>query len=208
MKASIILAHPNPQSLNHAIAVAARSSLESAGWAVNYHDLYAERFDPLLPAEELCRDAKLPPEIRSHCDEIVSADGIVIVHPNWWGQPPAILRGWQDRVLRMGIAYRFGTNEKGEGVPIGLLAAKWALVFTTSNTPKDKEIAMFGDPLENLWTRCVLQFCGVRNTIRRNFEPVIVSKPEDRACWLEEVRTMVGQACTGHQLRCQTKNAG
>jgi len=194
MKASIILAHPNPKSFNHAIAAAARAAFEARGWSVNYHDLYAERFDPLLPAEELSRDARLPLEIRQHCDEIVAADAIVIVHPNWWGQPPAILRGWQDRVLRMGLAYRFGTNEKGEGVPIGLLAAKWAIVFTTSNTPKDKEMAMFGDPLQNLWTRCVLQFCGVQNTTRRNFEVIITSKPEERKRWLEEVGQVVARA--------------
>jgi NAD(P)H dehydrogenase (quinone) len=201
MKASIILAHPNRESFNHAIAAATREQLLTAGWTVNWHDLYAERFDPLLPAEELARDATLPPEIRRHCDEIVSADAIVIVHPNWWGQPPAILRGWQDRVLRMGIAYRFGTNEKGEGVPIGLLAAKWAIVFTTSNTPKDKEIAMFGDPLQNLWTRCVLQFCGVQNTTRRNFEVIITSKPEERALWLDDARQMVAAAVAGTRAK-------
>jgi putative NADPH-quinone reductase len=194
MKASIILAHPNPKSFNHAIAAVARDAFERAGWGVNYHDLYAERFDPLLPAEELVRDAKLPAEIRRHCDEIVSADAIVVVHPNWWSQPPAMLRGWQDRVLRMGIAYRFGTNEKGEGVPVGLLAARWALVFTTSNTPRDKELAMYGDPLQNLWTRCVLQFCGVQDTQRRNFEVVITSSPEQRKVWLQEAREMVVKA--------------
>jgi NAD(P)H dehydrogenase (quinone) len=197
MNASIILAHPNPKSFNHAIAAAAREVLQAAGWTINWHDLYAEHFDPLLPAEELARDVTLPPEIKQHCDEIVSADAIVIVHPNWWGQPPAILRGWQDRVLRMGIAYRFGTNAKGEGVPIGLLNAKWAIVFTTSNTPRDKEIALFGDPLQNLWTRCVLQFCGVQNTVRRNFEVIITSKPDERAIWLDKARQMVATAAAG-----------
>lgn len=191
MRASIILGHPNPGSLNHAIAGVARDTFLGKGWEVSFHDLYAEGFDPLLPAAELKRDAALPAEIRRHCDEIVSADAIVIVHPNWWGQPPAILRGWQDRVLRMGIAYRFGVNEKGEGVPVGLLQAKWALVFTTSNTPKANEIAMFGDPLENLWTRCVLQFCGVKDTTRRNFEVVITSTPQQRAGWLDEAAAMV-----------------
>jgi NAD(P)H dehydrogenase (quinone) len=189
MNASIILAHPNPGSFNHAIASKAHKTLLTAGWQVAFHDLYAERFDPLLPAEELKRDAVLPPEIRRHCDEIMSADAIVVVHPNWWGQPPAILRGWQDRVLRMGIAYRFAVNEKGEGVPVGLLQAKWARVFTTSNTPPGKEQAMFGDPLQNLWTRCVLEFCGVKDVARRNFDVIITSTPEQRAAWLDEVAT-------------------
>ena len=52
------------------------------------------------------REARLPPPIRQHCDEIAEADGIVVVHPNWWGQPPAMLKGWIDRVLRVGVAYR------------------------------------------------------------------------------------------------------
>jgi len=198
MKASIIVAHPKVGSLNHAIADTARRTLANAGWSIDYHDLYAERFDPLLPAEELARGAKLPPEIQRHCDEITAADGIVFVHPNWWGQPPAILRGWQDRVLRMGITYRFEVNQKGEGIPVGMLKARWALVFTTSNTPRDKELAMFGDPLENLWTRCVLEFCGVNNVRRRNFEVVISSTPQLRAQWLLEVADMVAQ-CAGKQ---------
>lgn len=193
MKASIILAHPNPGSFNHAIANAARERLLGQEWEVSYHDLYAEGFDPLLPEAELKRDAVLPPEIRKHCDEIVAADGIVVVHPNWWGQPPAILKGWQDRVLRMGTAYRFQVNEKGEGVPVGLLNAKWACVFTTSNTPNDKELALYGDPLQNLWTRCVLEFCGAQQVVRKNYEVIITSTPEQRQAWLSETSSLVTQ---------------
>jgi putative NADPH-quinone reductase len=191
MKCSLILGHPKLGSFNHAIAATAQETLTAAGWECACHDLYAERFDPLLPPEELERGAVLPPEIQRHCDEIAAADAIVIVHPNWWGQPPAILRGWQDRVLRMGIAYRFGTNEKGEGIVIGMLKAKWALVFTTSNTPREAELALYGDPLENLWKRCVLEFCGVKNVVRQNFESLIMSTAEQRAQWLATVQTMV-----------------
>jgi putative NADPH-quinone reductase len=191
MKCSLILGHPKLGSFNHAIAAAAQETLGAAGWECRFHDLYAERFDPLLPPEELARGAVLPPEIQRHCDEIAAADAIVIVHPNWWGQPPAILRGWQDRVLRMGIAYRFGTNEKGEGIVVGMLKAKWALVFTTSNTPRESELALYGDPLENLWKRCVLEFCGVKKVVRQNFESVIMSSAEQRAQWLGTVRKIV-----------------
>jgi len=197
MRALIILAHPRLESFNHAIAQAARQTLLAAGWEVNYHDLYQERFDPLITPAELARDAVLPPDIRKHCDELVSADALIFVHPNYWGQPPAILRGYQDRILRMGIAYRFAVNEKGEGVPVGMLKARWALVFTTSNTPRDKELQWFGDPLENLWIRCILNFCGVTNARRQNFEPVIVSTPQQRQQWLEQVNEMVKGKISG-----------
>jgi len=69
----------------------------------------------------------------------------VIVHPTWWGQPPAILKGWIDRVIRPGVAYRFREGDAGEGIPDGLPAAKAALVFTTSDTPPEREMAVIGE---------------------------------------------------------------
>jgi putative NADPH-quinone reductase len=193
MRVSIILAHPRPASFNHAIAEAAREALRQAGHTVNFHDLCAEHFDPLLPPGELVRGAVLPPIIQQHCDEIVSADGVIVVHPNWWAQAPAILKGWLDRVLRMGVAYRFGTNEKGEGVPIGLLKAQWALVFTTSNTPQAVDQRLYGDPLEGFWRTCVWGFCGVPHAKRVNYDVIITSTAEQRAAWLGNVRHEVAQ---------------
>jgi putative NADPH-quinone reductase len=187
----LILAHPSPRSFNHAIAQAARETLEERGHEVVLHDLYAEGFEPLLPAAELLKDAALAPSIEAHCREIAEVDGIVVVHPNWWGQPPAVLKGWLDRVLRQGVAYRFGTDESGQPGVIGMLKAKAAVVFTTSNTPREQELAIYGDPLENLWRTCVFGFCGVRGFQRRNYEVVVVSTPEQRAAWLQDVRRTV-----------------
>ena len=67
------------------------------GYEVTFHDLYKERFPPVLPAREIPRGASLPRIVSRHCSEISIADGIIIIHPNWWGQPPAILKGWVDR---------------------------------------------------------------------------------------------------------------
>ena len=194
MRYSVILGHPRPGSFNHAIAQVVCENLRCSGHEVAFHDLQAEGFDPVTPAAELSRDAKLPPDIARHCDEISSADRIVIVHPNWWGQPPAILKGWLDRVLRMGTAYKFVTNEKGEGAAVGLLKAKWAVVFTTSNTPQSADRELFGDPLENFWKRCVLEFCGVKQVMRVNYDVIITSTPQQREAWLEDARQRIAAA--------------
>lgn len=82
MNISIILAHPNSASFNHAIAETVVKTLRQNGHTVWFHDLYAEGFDPILPAAEIPRDVPLPPLIRQHCDEIAQADGIVMIHPN------------------------------------------------------------------------------------------------------------------------------
>lgn len=187
MHVLILLAHPQPGSFNHAIADTVRATLEAAGHTVDLRDLYAEGFDPLYTAEELKHDHVAPPQVREHLDAIKAAEAIVVVHPNWWGQPPAILKGWLDRVLTAGEAYRFGTNDKGEGVIISLLTAEAALVFTTSNTPREFELSAYGDPLENFWVRVVWGFFGIPKIKRRNFEPVVVSTPEQRKGWLDEV---------------------
>ena len=94
----------------------------------------------------------------------------------------------------MEIAYRFVANDKGEGVPVGLLKAKSAIVFNTANTPEDREREIFGDPLESLWKKCVFDLCGVRNVHRRTFSVVITSTPQQRAAWLLEA----GKTVTGH----------
>jgi NAD(P)H dehydrogenase (quinone) len=186
MNIFVLIGHQNQGSFCHAIAAAAVEELKAAGHAVVYHDLYAEKFDPILKHDEILSRGALEPVVKQHCEEIVAADGYVIVHPNWWAMPPAILKGWLDRVLRQGVAYEF----TAEGVN-GLLQGRKAVVFTTSNTPRDDELRLFGDPLENLWKACIFNFCGVTDFYRRNFESIILSTPEQRAGWLEEVRQTI-----------------
>ena len=193
MKVSVILAHPGPESFNHAIAATVVKTLAENGHTVAFHDLYTEHFDPVLPYAEIPRDAPLDPVIARHCSEIATADGIVIVHPDWWGQPPAILKGWIDRVIRPGIAYRFREGDNGEGIPKGLLAAKAALVFNTANTPAEREREVFGDPLERLWKDCIFSFCGIPVVHRRMFAVVVTSTAEERAGWLAEAAALTRQ---------------
>ena len=187
MQISLILAHPNPDSFNHAIAHTACETLQTNGHRVFFHDLYREKFDPLLLAEEIAAASPLPDTIRQHCEEIAVADGIVVVHPNWWGQPPAVLKGWVDRVIRPGIAYNFLEGDSGEGVPHGLLRAKAALVYNTSNTESQREKDVFGDPLQTLWKNCIFGLCGVDNFHRRMFNVMVTSSDDQRKKWLDLV---------------------
>lgn len=191
MKVSVILAHPDTGSFNHAIAETAIDKLRENGHKVVFHDLYEERFDPILLSDEIQKEAILPAHLLQHCDETARAEGIIIIHPNWWGQPPAIMKGWIDRVLRPGVAYEFEEGDMGEGVPNGLLAAKTALVFNTSNTQSERELRVFGDPLETIWKNCIFGLCGVQMFERRTFSVVVTSTLDQRRRWLQEVREVV-----------------
>lgn len=194
MRILIILAHPDEDSFNHAIAKTSAKQLADNGHEVILHDLYKEDFDPRLPAEEIPRDGNLPGFIDTHCQELSDADGIIIVHPNWWGMPPALLKGWIDRVIRPGVAYEFVEGDSGEGVPVGLLNADKALVFNTSNTVKDREEGIFGDPLERIWKDCIFDLCGVQEFYRRMFRVIVTSSEAEREEWLEDVARKVNES--------------
>jgi NAD(P)H dehydrogenase (quinone) len=186
MKISLMLAHPDPSSFNHALAMAILDQLITDGHTVKFHDLYQEGFPSDLPVGEIHRSAILPAIIQLHCTEISEAEGIIVIHPNWWGQPPAILKGWIDRVIRPGVAYQFVGDDKGEGVPVGLLKARQALVLNTSNTLAEREDRVFGDPLETIWKNCIFGLCGVARVERRVFRVVVTSTLEERQNWLSE----------------------
>lgn len=194
MAVSVILAHPDTESFSSSISCAVSEQLRINGHSVAYHDLYQERFDPLLPATEIPSNAALPDVIRTHCEEIAEAEGIVVIHPNWWGQPPAILKGWIDRVIRPGVAYEFLDGDSGEGVPRGLLKAAAAVVFNTSNTAHEREELVFEDPLETLWRNCIFGLCGVHKVERRTFSVVVTSTLEQRLAWLQQARDTI-DAC-------------
>jgi len=189
MKVLVVIGHQNTNkdSFCHAIASTAVEELKSAGHDVVYHDLYDEAFDPVMPQEEIAKDGEVDPVIRKHCDEVLAADAYIVVHPNWWGQPPAMLKGWLDRVFRQGVVYEFGDK----GAIVGHLKGKRAIVLTTSNTPRDLELQLYGDPLENLWKTCVFNFCGVTDFYRRNFESIVISTLEQRQQWLADVQSIV-----------------
>jgi putative NADPH-quinone reductase len=185
MKILLILGHPKTNSLNHAIAEHSAAVLKELGHEVIFRDLYQERFDPVLSAgEENLPEKELPNALQDHLRCFKEAEGVIVVHPNWWGGPPAILRGWVDRVVRTNSCYNFTP----EGI-VSHVGGKIVQIFSTSNTPRDVEMNVYGDPIENFWKVVVFGLLGTQSFERRNFESVVLSTLEERKGWLEEVKT-------------------
>jgi len=190
MNVMIILGHPDKKSFNHAMAQTCITELESCGHKILFHDLYAEKFNPVHQFDNTEGFPK-DENIKSHHDDLKNCDGIIIIHPNWWGQPPAIVKGWIDRVLLQGVAYDFVQNDAGEIILQGLLNTKIALVFNTSNTFEDIENNTLINPLELIWINQVFKLCGIKHVERRNFAVMKESQNERRLQWLAEVRSLV-----------------
>ena len=198
----LVLAHPRPGSLNHAVTERITSTLREQGRTVHVHDLYAEGFDPVLRAEEAYTtgrraadilDATTDPLVRAHREELSRASGLVVVHPNWWGKPPAIMAGWMDRVLVPGVAYRL---DEAAGTPTPLLGLRAVLVVNTSDTPAERETAEYGDPLESIWKRCLGPYLGAPAVDRVVLRVVSDADAAQRARWLDDVGARAGRMPT------------
>jgi NAD(P)H dehydrogenase (quinone) len=192
----LLLAHPRTDSYCHALAMRVGERLVELGHEVRSHDLYVERFDPLVPAFESHTNGQTvesllaqepDPLLALHREELRQAEGLVVVHPTWWGMPPAILTGWVDRIVVPGVAYRLA---EATGYPEPLAPLKELFVVNTSDTTDERERDLYGDPLASIWGRCIAPYLGGPRVTRRVLRPVAGASGEQRRAWLNEVGSL------------------
>ena len=109
MRALVVYAHPSPDSLTHAACERATAALTAAGHDVTCLDLYAEQVDAAMSEAERrayhTAGPILDPTVAHHAELVRRAEALVFVYPTWWMGPPAVLKGWLDRVLVPGVAF-------------------------------------------------------------------------------------------------------
>lgn len=151
-----VSAHPDPRSLNGALHDEGVAALREHGHEVVESDLYAMRWNPVVdhgdfghdPGERLdvlgesqhaLEAGKLSGDIRREQDKLRRADTLVVQFPLWWFGPPAILKGWFDRLFVQGFAQ--GVLDPGTGRALrygsGGLAGRRAMVVTTVGAKAD-----------------------------------------------------------------------
>jgi NAD(P)H dehydrogenase (quinone) len=98
----VVYCHPDPASFIAEVRGRVVSTLTRAGHPVDVVDLYSDVFDPVFNVDDLrTHDDHLPPTgvIAEHAERLRRARVIVFVYPTWYGGPPAMLKGWIDRVF-------------------------------------------------------------------------------------------------------------
>ncbi len=191
MNILIVYAHPNPDSFNGAILEAADAALRERGHAVRIHDLYQMRFRAVLDSEDLLRNWRgdLPDDILREQEAVSWAQGLVFIYPVWWFGPPAILKGWIDRVFVRKFAFDF----TAAGMQ-GLLAQDRALII---NTLGGDEATYQREHWHELLVRPiaegVLGACGIRQVVHRSFYAVTTVSHAERRAMLEDVRTLAAR---------------
>lgn len=140
----VVLAHPDPASFNAQVAKAYCDTVRECGQEAVLRDLHAMAFNPVLHADERPSRKlfKVYPDVQEELRTIAGADVLALVYPIWFGSPPAILKGYVDRVLGSGVTPRALQNREGSGLLNGA-----RLVSFTSSAAREPWLAEVGQEL-------------------------------------------------------------
>jgi NAD(P)H dehydrogenase (quinone) len=134
MQHALIVAHPNPRSFVASLAMAYGEAVEGLGQKTIMRDLYGMSFDPCLKADEIPTSAGFAPRADVVGERVIlrDIDVFALFYPFWLNAPPAMLKGYLDRVFGMGFAYG-----KGSDGTEPLLKGRKLISFTTSGAPTE-----------------------------------------------------------------------
>lgn len=171
----IISAHPSDKSFSNYLAKALRQQYELLGWKVIWRNLYEKDFSVVLsPADlEALKSGTVPADIEAEQKLMQEADLISVVYPLWWASFPAVLKGYIDRVLTNGFAFKYG-----RGGATGLLTDKRVILHTTmGNTVEEYDDKGLIEAFRTIQGQEVFGFCGMQ-IIGHHFYPQITLADE------------------------------
>lgn len=204
----IVYAHPEPASFNAALKDRAVEALRAAGHGVVVSDLYAEGFDPVAGRHDFttvadasrfhyqkeqahaAREGGYAADIAREQARVRDADVLILQYPMWWGGPPAIVKGWCDRVLSYGFAYVDGTR-----FDTGLFRGRRAMLSITTGGTVERfsDAGVYGEMHRVIYQvqRLTLQYLGY--TVEEPFVAYAAPRvePAERATYLEALAARV-----------------
>jgi NAD(P)H dehydrogenase (quinone) len=134
MKHAIVVAHPNSESFTCHMAAAYRESVISSGGSAVVRDLYRIGFDPCLGETEIpwAPHFEVAADVAEEHQLLGDVSVFAFFYPLWLNAPPAILKGYMERVFGMGFAYK-----RGRGGNEPLLTGRKLISFSSSGAPMD-----------------------------------------------------------------------
>lgn len=159
----IVYCHPYEKSFNHAVLERVLNTLKNQGHDTQFIDLYAEGFNPVYDKEELrlfhtggTHDSL----VEKYLGMLHAADGIVFISPVWWNSVPGMLKGFIDKVMKVGEGRGYTVSSKG--ILHGELGnIRHTYVFTTSTAPTFYLRLFAGDGIKRLFMNSTLKQLGM-----------------------------------------------
>lgn len=185
-KILIIQGHPDTQSFNYALHQAYKTGALSSGAEVQ--EIFTGEMDFELNLKGGYRQrTELEPCLLDAQEKIRWADHIVCIHPVWWGAVPAVLKGFFDRVLLPGFAFKKRENSVWWDK---FLTGKTAHVISTMDQPAWYYRLVYGAPTDKALKKLTFEFVGIKPVKITHIGPIRLSKDSFRAAWLKKVEKM------------------
>ena len=186
MRIFILLAHPRGQSFCSGLADAYEAAARVAGHEVRRQNLGDLVFDPRLVDTDLAQP--LEPDLAATQENIAWCQYWVIVYPVWWGSVPGLFKGYLDRVLAPGFAYRPHENDPFWDK---LLSGRSAQVITTSDAPALWLRLKYWNSDINMMRAAVLNYCGIKPVRLTRVDRVKFLSASQRDAALRRMAAMV-----------------
>ncbi len=189
MKHAVVISHPDPRSFTHSMAAAYAAALGEQGHEVLVRDLYAMDFDPRLASDEIPRPSGFTPhaDVRAERALLSDVQAFALFYPVWFNAPPAMLKGYVDRIFGMGFGYGMGPG--GSNAP--LLTGRSLISFSSSGAPK-RWLMETGawDAMRKLFDDHVAGVCGLAVLDHLHFGAIVPNiTPEAIEACAAEVRS-------------------
>lgn len=157
----LILGHPREDSFCGALSRAYLDGAGQAGAEVRMIHVGALEFDPLLDRRKHPQEgaAGLEPCLLQAQEDMAWARHLVFVYPIWWGNVPAVLKGFIDRVFQLGFGFCY---RQGSSCRLKLLGGRSARLIETMDAPVWWYALAYRAPARNAMRRALLECCGIR----------------------------------------------
>ena len=184
----VILGHPSDDSFCGALADAYVEAAKVSGAEVRQLRLGTIGFDPVLH-DGYAKIQPLEPGLLQAQADILWAEHLVFVYPIWWGGIPALMKGFFDRVLLPGFAFKY---REGKAFPDKLLKGRTAHLLVTMDTPPWYYKWVYCMPGLHQMRKTTLAFCGIKPIRTLTFGPLLGSGLSQRDAWLKQTRHLAG----------------
>ncbi len=185
----VIAAHDSDGTFGSALAQAYADAARQAGHDVQLLALDRLAFDPILHhGYKVVQE--LEPDLKKAQELITWADHLVFAFPVWWGGVPALLKGFLERAMLPGFAFKY---QEGKAFPAKLLVGRTAQLLVTMDTPPWYYRLVYRAPAIRQMKTTTLEFCGIAPVKTLTCGPILGSTAEKRAAWLAQARAVAAR---------------
>ena len=182
----IINGHPDKESYNYALSEAYKTGAASSGADIKVINIIDLKFNPNLQFGYRKR-TELEPDLIKSQENLKWADHIVWIYPVWWGSVPAIMKGFLDRILLPGFAFK---KREGSVWWDKYFTGKSARIICTLDQPPWYYRLIYRSPSHSAMKKLTMNFIGVKSVKITTIGPIRLSKESFRKKWLAKIEKL------------------